>query len=422
MLVHWIWLSTRIGLGDYNRKLLLDRFGSPEKVYFAPEEEVNGMDHIPPGARESLRDKDLSSSEKILNRCANSNIHILTLQDAAYPARLKNIPDPPAVLYYKGTLPEFDTLPVIGVVGTRKASVYGLTIAKRMGYQIASCGGALVSGIAEGIDALAMQGALTAGGTVVGVLGCGADIVYPPCNRALYGDTERYGCLLTEYPPGTPPYAHNFPRRNRIISGLSCGVLVVEAPEKSGALITAKRAADQGRDVFTVPANIDNPSGRGSNQLLRDGAIPVSCGWDILEEYIHQFPDRIRKSGMNARMTAYPDEVKTDPDEGKKDGVKVAQKPRKPSKAKPDREVKRKKVIDKSENEPYSDVNEEENTLTEDERIIVSLLRNGQKLVDDVIAESGKNAGTVLASLTLLEVKGIVRRLPGRFVELTGRK
>ena len=421
MLVHWIWLSTRHGLGDYNKKKLLERFGSPENLYAAGEGDLRDVPELTEKTRATLLDRDLRESEQILSRCGSQKIRILTYQDAAYPGRLKNIPDPPMVLYYKGTLPEFDSIPLIGVVGTRSASPYGLTAGKRLGYQIAACGGGVVSGLAAGVDAMAMKGALTAGGCVVGVLGCGADVIYPLCNRALFADMERYGCILTEFAPGTEPAGRNFPRRNRIISGLSCGVLVVEAPEKSGALITARLAADQGRDVFTVPANIDNPAGKGTNQLLKDGAIPVENGWDVMREYVHQYPDRVAKRTGGAQLQASAEEVRQAAEYAERKPLKVAQKPRKPAESQPPKKVETKKVIDKRENEPYIDLNEIESSLSEDERVIVRLLASGQKLVDDVIAESGKNAGTVLASLTLLEVKGIVRRLPGRYITLAGR-
>ncbi len=177
----------------------------------------------------------------------------------------------------RGRLPDFDGSPVIGVVGTRKASAYGLTTAKRMGYQIARCGGIVVSGMAYGIDGMAMSGALTAGAPAVGVLGCGADIVYPVSNRALFRDTEEYGCILSEFAPGTPPAKWTFPKRNRIISGLSCGVLVVEAPEKKRRAITARLAAEQGGRVCRAgkhrPAVLC-----GEQPALRDGAIMVSSG------------------------------------------------------------------------------------------------------------------------------------------------
>ena len=414
MLIHWIWFATRAGMGDKTKTVLLSCFEDPEAIYFAPKTELERFEELTSAAVESMMDKDLTECEQILARCQEKKIHILTYQDAAYPDRLKNIPDPPMVLYYKGTIPAFDELPVIGVVGTRKASVYGLTTAKRMGYQIASCGGCVVSGMATGIDAVAMKGALTAGGTVVGVLGCGADVVYPASNRWLYADTETYGCILSEFPPGTPPVGRNFPRRNRIISGLSCGVLVVEAPERSGALITARLSADQGRDVFVIPANIDVESARGSNALMRDGAIPVSSGWDILSEYAHQFPGKVRKTRTNVVLTVNAEEVSREWEAA----AKVAEPPGKREEKCPQNRPSRKKVIDNGEKSAYSDFKKTQTALTPDEQAIVDALIGGQKLVDDVIAESGKAPGVILASLTLLEVKGVVRRLPGRFIEL----
>ena len=417
MLIHWIWFATRTGMGDKMKCTLLSHFEDPEDIYFAPELEFERFEELSPSGVESLMDKDLTACEEILAACRDKKIHILTYQDAAYPERLKNIPDPPMVLYYKGTIPDFDDLPVIGVVGTRKASAYGLTAAKRLGYQIAACGGTVVSGMATGIDSVAMKGALTAGGNVVGVLGCGADVVYPVSNRWLYADAEKYGCLLTEFPPGTAPLGRNFPRRNRIISGLSCGVLVVEAPEKSGALITARLSADQGRDVFVVPANIDVETAVGSNALMREGAIPVSSGWDILSEYRHQFPGKVRQRRTGVTLTASETELSQE----REIPAKVAETPKKPPETKAKNATLRKKVIDNGEKSAYSDFKKTQTALTEDEQTIVRLLENGQKLVDDVIADSGRAPGVILASLTLLEVKGVVRRLPGRFVELTGK-
>lgn len=418
MLQHWIWLATR-AMGDLHKKRLLEYFSTPEQIFYAGERELRCLE-LTERARKSVLDKSLAGSEKILTQCVNKKLHILTYQDAAYPDRLRNIPDPPMVLYYKGTLPDFDRLPLIGVVGTRGASPYGLTTAKRMGYQIASCGGVVVSGLAAGVDGMAMQGALSAGGTVVGVLGCGADVIYPMSNRALFADTERYGCILTEFPPETRPLGRNFPQRNRIISGLSCGVLVVEAPEQSGALITAHLAADQGRDVFTIPANIDNPCGKGSNQLLREGAIAVENGWDVMSEYQMIFSDRIRKAGLDTRLRAYPDEIRQAAQRREKQRLKVAQKRKTPAPKELSREKETKKVIDNGPDAPYIDLNKIASGLSEDERAIAALLLDGPKLVDDVIAESGRNAGTVLATLTLLEVKGVVRRLPGKLISLAG--
>lgn len=415
MLVHWIWLAHRPGFGPRTKAQLLEHFRDPEAVYYADEEAL-GQLGLSSDVRAALLDKNLDSSEKILEDCQKKRLNILTLQDAAYPSRLKNIPDPPLVLYYKGQLPDFDGVPVIGVVGTRKASAYGLTVAKRMGYQIGKCGGLVVSGMAYGIDGLAMSGALTAGAKTVGVLGCGADIVYPQSNRSLFRDVERYGCILSEFAPGQNAAKWTFPMRNRIISGLSCGVLVVEAPEKSGALITARLALEQGRDVFAVPGNIDMPTCAGSNELLRDGAIMVSSGWDVLSEYQSLFPDKIHREDAPCLQRAYPQELAGQ--EGEKMPPRVAQTPRIPEETTRLKKNLEKKSIDKEPVEAYSDVNVDLSRLSEDEQRIVLCLKNGQRLVDDVIAETGITTGKLLAVLTMLELKDVIRRLPGKRISL----
>ena len=418
MLLHWIWLAHRPGVSDRMKNTLLQHFSDPEDIYYADGGAFDHIEGISREAAESLQDKDLIGAEEILEACRRENLHVLTYRDAAYPSALKNIADPPVVLYYKGQLPQFDALPVIAVVGTRKASAYGLTTAKRLGYQIAKCGGVLVSGMAYGIDGMAMSGALTAGGITVGVLGCGADIVYPLSNRALFKDVERYGCILSEFPPGYQPAKWTFPKRNRIISGLCNGVLVVEAPEKSGSLITARLAAEQGRDVFAVPGNIDMPSFVGSNRLLRDGAIMVSSGWDILSEYEALYPDKIHREDAPSRQSAYPDEVAQAAAETEKMLPKVAQKPSLPKKKSDLKKKLEKKAIDKEQSGAYSDVNESAPRLAPEEQSIVDCLKSGERLVDDVIAETGLGTGKLLAVLTMLELKGIIKRLPGKRITM----
>ena len=418
MLVHWIWFAHRPGVNDRVKAQLLQHFSEPEDIFFADNGAYDHIEGLSEEVKESLRDKNLIPAEEILEACSREKLHVLTYRDAAYPGRLKNIADPPMVFYYKGQLPEFDALPVIAVVGTRKASAYGMTAAKRLGYQIAKCGGIVVSGMAYGIDGMAMSGALTAGNPVVGVLGCGADIVYPVSNRALFRDVEKYGCIMSEFPPGYQPTKWSFPKRNRIISGLSSGVLVVEAPEKSGALITARLAAEQGRDVFAVPGNIDMPSFVGSNRLIRDGAMMVSSGWDILSEYEALYPDKIRKEDGPVRLRAYPDEMEQEPEEKEIPPLKVAQKAAVPGKRTNLKKKLEKKVIDNGGCAPYSDVNEIPAKLSCDEQAIVKALSAGERLVDDVIAETGLTTGKLLAALTMLELKGILKRLPGKRIIL----
>lgn len=408
MLIHWIWLATRPELSDRLKLALLDAFGDPEDIFYGDKARFASVDGMTQAGAEALMDKNLTQAREILDDCVEKGIHICTFHDGAYPARLKNISDPPVILYYKGSLTGLDTSPVIGVVGTRKASAYGLTTSKKMGYQIAKCGGILVSGLAQGNDGSAMAGALTAGGKAVGVLGCGVDVVYPAMHRSLYRDTEQNGCLISEFPPKTPPYKWNFPKRNRIISGLSNGVLVVEAPQGSGSLITARQAADQGRDVFVVPGNIDVPTFRGSNALLRDGAIAVSSGWDVVSEYMALYPDKIRKSAEDGIFLSTPE----------KPLPKVAQKSDVPSKKSLLDRKKEKKPVDNPEKKSYSVQQDILASLSEEERNLLKPLEKGQGLVDDLIAASGMPVGKVLSMLTMLQIRGVVELLPGKRVAL----
>ena len=396
MRIHWLWYALQTGIRDGEKLAILERFGSAEDIYSATAADLFRAG-LTKAAAAALQDKNLARAEKIMEECEEMGIGMVTFGDAQYPSRLKYIADPPMVLYYKGKLPDFGQTAVIGVVGTRKASPYGLQTAKRLGFQIGSCGGMVVSGMAEGIDAYATRGALLAGGKVLGILGSGVDVVYPVKNRELFADMEQFGCLMSEYPPGTPPYKWNFPRRNRIISGMSNGVLVVEAPRKSGALITARAALEQGRDVFAVPGNIDVDTCVGSNALLREGAVAVSHGWDILSEYVPEYGDALTLRSIQL------------PAEEAKSTLNVAQRPILPVK-KPE---KKKKPIDNGVKVAYSDKNDKLSGLSDGEQKLVRQLLNGERLVDDVIAGANLPVAQAKATLTMLEIKGIVKSLPG---------
>lgn len=417
MLIHWIWLATRSGLSDRQKLAVYHTFGNPEEAFFADCEAYANVEQMTQEAADILSDKDLTEARKILDDCAKNRIQICTYADAAYPVRLKNIADPPLVFYYRGNLTNLDDRPVIAVVGTRKASAYGMTTASRMGYQIARCGGVLVSGLAEGIDGTAMKGALTAGGTIIGVLGCGVDVVYPALHRSLYLDTERNGCLLSEFPPGTPPYKWNFPKRNRIISGLSNGVLVVEAPVRSGSLITAQLGLEQGRDVFVVPGNIDVPTFQGSNALLREGAIAVSCGWDVVSEYAALYPNTVRNDTLNPGQILDADHRQIGKQEAKTE-LRVAQKTAIPATKPVSDKKKAKKPIDKDAKQPYSDQHDAWASLSDEERQLLKPLEHGEMLVDELIAASGLSTGKVLGMLTMLQIRGVVKPLPGKRISL----
>ena len=408
MLRYWIWLSSRPGIGGKTAGRLLDYFGSPESVYFAGEDEYKQVDGLTTGDRKTLSDKNLKSARKTLESCEENGYRILTLQDAEYPARLKNIFDPPILLYIWGHLPAVDEEATVAIVGTRNCTAYGIRSAERLGYEIARAGGLVVSGLARGIDTAAAKGALKAGGKVLAVVGSGLDIYYPAENKSLFQDVASSGAVLSEYSPKTSVAAAHFPVRNRIISGLSVGVTVVEAPRKSGALITAARALDQGRDVFALPGNVDSAACEGSNKLLREGAIFITSGADILEEYWELFPEKLIKRPNRERVLMEDHSAKgtekDDPDQDTK------------------RQFSTKKVIDNRERVDYIDLVKRFHNLTEDEMAVISAISGDVLHVDEIIEKCSLSAGSVLATLTLLEIRGCVKQKAGKRFYLTSEK
>lgn len=375
MVLYWVWLS-RLAMSDREKLAVVAHFGNAEDAYYAGD--VQGISGLSQAAYLALQEKSLEEAERIIAVCAEKRIRILTWQEPDYPQRLRTIADPPLVLYVRGELPDFENRAAIGVVGTRKASVYGLRTARRLGGELAACGGLVVSGMAAGIDAEATEGALSKGCPAVGVLGCGVDMVYPAVNRPLFRKMERQGCLISEFVPGTPALKWNFPKRNRIISGISDGVLVVEAPRSSGALITAHRALEQGRDVFVVPGNVDVASCEGSNALLKDGASMAGSGWDVLSEYAAIYPDSLQN--------------------GTKEG---------------ENRLSNEERIDISQELEYSD---QENGNDETETTILGALAAGQMHVDALSEVTGLSAGQLLGVLTVMEINGQILTLPGGWV------
>lgn len=388
--VYWIWFAELKGISLFAKRQLLETFRDPEELYRAEERA------LPREAAEALQQKDLTNAKKIYAQCQEKNIRILTYGEDAYPERLRNIEDPPMVLYYKGTLPQWQTQPVIGVVGTRKASMYGLQTAHLLSSQIAACGGLVVSGAATGIDAFAMEGALDAGKPTIGVLGGGVDVVYPAKNRALYQRTEESGCLLSEYPPGSRPYPWNFLQRNRIISGVSDGLLVVEAPEKSGALNTARHAFTQGRDLFVVPGNLGVDSCAGSNLLLQEGAYAALSGWDVVKHYETIYPGAVEKRPVILE-TALP---------------KVAQTQAMPEKGEKKKAGSSPIAIDNEDKSTYSVIKQRPNHLSDQENAVLTLLGDTPQLIDSVMDASELPSGTVQSLLTRLTIKGLVIQHP----------
>ncbi len=280
---YWVGFNRVSGIGPAKVRALLDHFGDLQTAWHAavPELREAGMDKR---AIENLLGlRAAYDPQTDVLKAERAGAQILTWDDPAYPLRLREISAPPPVLYVKGTLVESDQW-ALAIVGTRRATAYGKEAARAFAAELAASGVTIVSGLARGIDAVAHQAAVDAGGRTIAVLGNGIDLVYPPEHRKLAQQIVEHGALVSDYAPGTPPEAGNFPPRNRIISGLSLGVLVVEAGETSGALITADFAAEQGRDVFAVPGNVFARSSAGTNKLLRDGAGMALCPRDIMEE------------------------------------------------------------------------------------------------------------------------------------------
>ena len=392
---YWIWLAARKGMGNKQKLELAARFSDINAMW-----QAETYEGLTPSAQTSFRDKDLTEARRICAQCDRLGIFVLTADDPQYPNRLRSIADPPLVLYGKGSLPDFDREAAVAVVGTRRASAYGLMAAERMGGELASCGGLVVSGMAAGIDAQAAWGALRAGRPTVAVLGGGVDVIYPASNRTLYRRTEENGCLISEYPPGSRPFPYNFLQRNRIISGLSDGVLVVEAPERSGALNTARHAYSQGRDMFAVPGNLGVDSCLGSNALLQEGAYPALSGWDVVKHYENLYPDAVEKRTVSLqKQSAVP-------------LSKVAQVPAVPQLQRKKMETTPQKSIDKAENSTYSVLNKRAVTLNPEETAVLELLSTHPQYPDAILDRSDLPPATVQAILTRLGIKGLVQYQP----------
>lgn len=297
-LKYWVWLSSIPGVGSATCKKLLDAFGTPMEVWGASEEVLKKSGILTDGMVKKLSDKKLKDIVKRhLENILENGIGIITFDEDIYPQYLKKIYDPPAVLYVKGNIVKEEK--VIAVVGSRKASSYGLMAAETIARELSRFGITVISGMARGIDSRAHYGALKANGRTIAVLGCGLDIVYPPENDKLMEKIIHTGAAISEYLPGFPPKPQNFPARNRIISGISLGVVVIEAGENSGSLITADFALEQGREVFAVPGNIDSFNSQGTNKLIRDGAKIVTGIDDILEEIMVVYHNSNRKPFLN---------------------------------------------------------------------------------------------------------------------------
>ena len=396
-LSYWIWLSNA-ELSVRTKAALMEHYGDAETAFFAPAGEFAHIEGVSRADAAILEKRDMSDTARIIEECQAQGLSVISYQDSAYPSRLRNIYAPPPVLYIKGRLPAVDDNAVIAVVGTRKATPYGLKMARTIAGEIVRCGGIVISGLTHGIDAAAAEGALSAGGICVGVLGT----AHQDDAGVLYAGVAERGAVISEYAPGSPAQRSFFRDRNRITAGLSVGAVAVEAPEKSGTRLFVAEAAAQGKEIFAVPGNADAKMSAGTIDMLKDGAKPVTCGWDVVSEFEYLFPGKLRKApaarGETRRIEA--ESVENAP---------VLQK-------------ETKKVIDKENGRRYIDLKDQLRDLSETQLKIITAVDNGGTHIDDIIETTGLGTATVLAQLTVLEIKGYIRREAGRRIALNTAK
>lgn len=394
--VYWIWLACALGEGS-RIKEIVDDFGGAKQLYNANIMEWRMSSALVPKQVDRLERTDISEAEKIITICKNNGWHIICFEDDNYPKRLKDIPDPPAVLYVDGDLPDIDGSVLIGIVGTRKASDYALKCADVMSRGICQGGGIVVSGGALGVDTAAHNGAILGGGKTVAVLGCGLGTNYLMENKPLRDAISRNGALVTEYPPFTKASKYTFPLRNRIISGLSLGVLVVEAGVKSGSLITANHALEQGRDVYAIPCSILENNFARTNKLISDGAFVALNPVDLLYPYAEEY-------GLDLSNVPTALEIVSNT------------------------KIKTVNAAADSSNISFENVSEtrekrEKNrrisaSLTGDLKTVYTLLTEEFTHIDTITQNSGLSSNAVVSALTMLEMSELVESVGGKRYKL----
>ena len=361
---YWLALKFVEKVGNVRFNSLVKTFGSPQAVFDAPAASLQKIDRITRKTARDIKNFDnWATIEKELESADRLNVSIITSDSPLYPRLLLNIYDFPPILYVRGTLSDQDIN--VAVVGSRMASTYGRFTTERLCRELAMKGVTVVSGMARGIDSAAHAGAIAGKGRTIAVLGSGIDVIYPPENRKLFEKIAENGAVITEFPFSTQPLASNFPARNRIISGLSLGVVVVEANEKSGSLITARVALEQGREVFAVPGSIDSPGTKGTHRLIREGAKLVENTYDILEEILPQ---------VNLSST----------------------------------------TAEPSDESPAQDNAGESEALNTDEKAILKLIGKKPVHVDSLATDFGYQIHDILSILMSLELGGYVEQLPGK--------
>ena len=434
--LYWIWLSEALGAGSSAFRRLISLYDTPFDVFCAEETELEQIPNLTERAKRALCDKSLGRATEILDQCQREGIGVITYDEDSYPRALRDIQKPPMLLYYRGNLPDFNRNLCVGIVGTRSMSAYGMRQAYKMSYELASAGAFVVSGMAKGIDGVAAAAAIKAGGTTVAVLGCGVDVVYPTHHRNLSQQIAKNGIILSEYAPGTRPNSYHFPMRNRIISGLSQATVVVEAGIGSGSLITAKDAILQGRDVFALPANVGSKGADGTNGLLRDGARMALSTEDILAPYQYTYAESLNLEAFKASK-ALTDidlshlaelgviELSTNSSGETKMSLSPSAptpKEKKPSKPRVASSKKAKPTEPKEEREAPEAVVPVERapipeatlaTLTPAQKAILEAIPDDGTLSADAIYALEQPRADLMAALTMLEIMGLIQKLPG---------
>lgn len=395
--VYWIWLQRVLGIGrSIKADEIVSYFGTAEEIFKAGEYELRLSGVFTPKQIEKLKDKNTAYEESVVSRCSRSGWNIVTPDDGDYPSMLFKLSDFPLVLYTDGSLDCLKNKITIAMVGTRKPCRNSACIARALAASVTRSGALIVSGGALGIDSAAHMGVLDENGKTIAVLGCGLNISYPTANAAMRKEiVEKGGAVVTEFPPDIQPFSRNFPIRNRIISGLSYGTLVIEASEKSGSLITAGCALEQGRDVYAVPGDIMSSGFTGANKLIQDGAKPVFNAMDLLGEYAARYPEYIDETKIerNLKMKTYSDppvnRAKTDdnPPKAEKGEAKFIKFPEPP-------------------------------LLSEDAKKIYRAFDRETMQADELIMKTGLNAGTFVCAMTELELFGLAELQAGKIYKL----
>lgn len=355
-----IWLCN-LGIGNSNITKLEEYFNNLEEFWYSSNEQIYAIRCLKDEIKEKIvHNRNMQNLQVLLEKIEKQNIKAVTIYDDNYPIGLKYIDDNPKVFFVKGNIIEDDKL-AIAIVGSRKATSYGKWACEKFTRELVNLDVTIISGLASGIDAVAHKTALDNNGRTIAVLGNGLDKVYPKRNLSLYKEIEIKGAIVSEFPLGTPPLAFNFPQRNRIISGLSLGTVVIEAQEKSGSLITAHHALDQGKDVFSVPGNINSIFSSGTNKLIKDGAKPLLEIEDIIEE-IHELQNKI--------------------------------------------------ILNKKESIDYSN-------YSETEIKIINILSEGPLHADAIAYKANIDISTATSILTILELKNVIKELSGRIFTIS---